>query len=688
MRRSIVRWVSFALTPLLLAGCIGPFQGTPARESTLVPDVTQSPQQAAERLASALATAKTLDEARPLVREILARNGVKVQTKSGELRAQPMSPALDIWYFDFQADSLAQDQLGNNGFTLDQLSQCMSEVPTEGAGFWADPQVLREFTRQLVLAAKSDPTDPRAFGPLLLGELAARHNPPVDLTDASVDPRKVPVTYLEMLVLTLVVKRGVPDASTTGQLQRPNRAASALADPTTVAGVAERPWWSRPVPFLEAEAYAADSNPCSWLEGAWGKDVKDFINAGVGKGIDDALEKAGKAATKSAGKAAKTAAKTGAGAFGYVTALVSLVATMGGYSLEVKPEPAKAHYYGTGPEHGNNEVAFVAHVSSKPVADKDLQSCLDWVGVELPDEKSAQDAIVRWVPLYGLKTYGEPEHGQVLKKGLNLTAGGGRLEQKVDGDGSAKLSIAPSLEKKSGLKKTGKLKKDKILVQAELFVQNPNGGKIAGMVLFGGVPDALKAWADKWFPKKAMGTMPIEWHEPKQYKFKKTEKVGPFDVTVEGVSEAGLYGRWDVTWTAIQDSSGVQTTMKLTEEVLTSDAPGSKGLLKGEGTMTQVMNMDGLTGKRSGKMTARGTATIGGTDDNPTITLTMTEFNVAGTGSGSADGESYTDDFNISGAKGRMSGKGSLKASSGSGGFSASKGFKDKASTYSLEAAE
>jgi hypothetical protein len=98
-------------------------------------------------------------------------------------------------------------------------------------------------------------------------------------------------------------------------------------------------------------------------------------------GIDEALEKAGEAATRSASEAAKKAAKVGAKSVGYITALVSLVATMGGFSIEVKPEPAKAHYYGTGPQHGNAEVAFVAHVSSKPVA-KGLQSCLDWIGVE------------------------------------------------------------------------------------------------------------------------------------------------------------------------------------------------------------------------------------------------------------------------------------------------------------------
>jgi hypothetical protein len=213
-----------------------PVPGAPARYRR--PRLTQSPQQAAARLASALAAAKTLDEARPLVREILARNGVKVQSKSGELRAQPMSPTLDIWYFDFQVDSLAQDQLANNGFTLDQLSQCMSEAPTEGASFWADSQVLREFTRQLVLAAKSNPTDPRAFGPLLLGELAAKQNPPIDLTDVSIDPRKVP-DLPRMLVLTWS-SSAASDSRATGQRQQ--RSAASARRPTTVTGIAEQPW--------------------------------------------------------------------------------------------------------------------------------------------------------------------------------------------------------------------------------------------------------------------------------------------------------------------------------------------------------------------------------------------------------------------------------------------------------------
>jgi hypothetical protein len=48
-------------------------------------------------------------------------------------------------------------------------------------------------------------------------------------------------------------------------------------------------------------------------------------------------------------------------------------------------------------------------------------------------------------------------------------------------------------------------------IQAELFTQNPGGGKLLGM-LFGGVSDAAKMWADRWFPKRAVGTMPVQWH--------------------------------------------------------------------------------------------------------------------------------------------------------------------------------
>ena len=590
--------------------------------TVVIPDVSETPGEAAARIAKALAAARTLEEARPLVLEVLARCGAPVQTASGDLRAQAVEPALDSWFFDFQADNLALDHIQSQGLTMEQLARSMAECPVEGADFWADPIVLREFLRQMWLAADADPTDPRSFGPLLLAELAARHDPADDMTSGTADTRGYPMSYLEILVFSLSAQRGLPGRDEVGMSGvSPER--SRLAQVKTVDCGPGSGQEGLPMSFV-GRACAGESNPCSWIEQAWGKDIKDFVGGGVGLGTDLALGKTAEAATRLAGEGVQKGAQAAASAIGYVTAFVSLVGTMGGYSLEVKPEPAKAHYYGAGPpSHGNLTVKFVAHVSSRPVADRDLQSCLEWAGVELPDEKSAENAIVRWVGLYGTETNGKPRHAQWSAHNTAIPGGSrGRYEMKVGPDRTAELFLDMTSEKRSDLvKRKAPVRKDKIVVQAELFVQNPNDGKILGM-LFLGTSEALKAWADKWFPKRVVSTMPVEYHADGRWGFRENQDAAGVTVVNEGRAEEGLFGPWVITAAGSGKVAGAPVTAYIDERIEIDMIEGRPAPINGES-----MFSTSLGSKLQGKII--GQAWIEGTDEEHVLVLERTTSGTA-----------------------------------------------------------
>lgn len=160
---------------------------------------------------------------------------------------------------------------------------------------------------------------------------------------------------------------------------------------------------------------------------------------------------------------------------------------------------------------------------------------------------------------------------------------------------------------------------------------------------------------DNWKPRKDRASTRGNkgTYDADRYRFKGTEKAGNFNVVVEGESVGGLYGEWNVTWNAVSSSPGAKTTMSMKEKVQTSDAPGSHGDLKGQGTVVQSIQWDEFSAEHKGTMSVRGTATIGGTDEKPTITLTFTEFSIDMTGRMSAQDEDFDVSAEMSGAGNR-----------------------------------
>ncbi|MBV5318201.1 MAG: hypothetical protein JZU50_10385, partial [Desulfobulbaceae bacterium] len=151
-----------------------------------------------------------------------------------------------------------------------------------------------------------------------------------------------------------------------------------------------------------------------------------------------------------------------------------------------------------------------------------------------------------------------------------------------------------------------KLKRDQVVMQANLIVYKSNPGKIMAAALFGGVAggniEILKGWFANWFPKRAVAHVPVEWHKLSRWRC--VVDVAP-GMPLRIVYSSGLGAKSIWTWSFEGDSrySG-SGTFDLTS--------GSTRFV-----MTSMVT--------DGEVTAKGaypkTASLGGTDEEPTLIL-------------------------------------------------------------------
>jgi hypothetical protein len=571
-------------------------------ERETVVDRAEGAARAADRLAAELAAAKTGRDARAPARAALAWSGLAVTTAGRQLVATPVAPAVPLRVLDRAADNLALDHVERRGYTVEQVGQMLAEFP-EAAGdlaFLKDGQVLLSVMRESVRRARQKPQQPSSFVPLFVAA-SVKRRAGQDLASPRLRPADVQLTNLELLLFTAAHQRGVVKAKA-----RPGRRAS-LRD------------------LFVPPAAAGKGGPCAWIEETFGEDLGEFVKSGGQKageaGLDAAwesvLEKLEGMGKEGAAKAGQVAGK----AISWVTALISAIGTYGGFSIKVEPDPQQTHMCHRSGDMANGElmypykkVHFVATVSSRPVLDPQLQKCLDFIDVELPDEDSAKKAIVRWSAGAGFDKLGE-----IDKEGLN-----GRLEQHVDGSGKARLQVTVKEEEKDA-KKKGKLTKGPMVVKAELFARNPSGSKIATTIMTGGVPTVLGWWLDKWFPKSATGSMIVEYHTLKKVECHKTFTQGAMTYTLEAKPKDGLYGPWEGTLTGELSQFGI--TGKFDAKMSFTIVENGEGQLTGTHSYKSYYRNVALTTDLAIDGALTGTAAVDGSGDEMQLRLRVRGMN-------------------------------------------------------------
>lgn len=580
--------VSAALSP----GCAGSGSGGKAAggNGPVTIDYAETPAQAATRLATALTSAKTLDEVRPAAYEALARTGIAVKTAKGDVLAKTGSRALTLWLFEEQSDNLAMDFLEHQGWTLDVLTQAVAEYP-EGPGpeLLKQPQTLGVLLREWAALAEKSPEDPEAFAPLLLARIAQVRGGGSDFTKGKIVPEQVEFSYLELMILTAGAF-AAPPSSSQGSM-RPEGTPGERPEPAAA--------W---VPFAAAPAYAAaGGNPCTWIQEKWGEEAQDFAEEGGGAIFDKALDKVRDWLTGKGESGLAGGMKTAGSVFKWANFLTSMIAMYGGYSLTLTWDPAKPHYLGYDGGHGDVRMEVTANVSTRPQGDDATLDCLKWAGVEKPKSDSVKDCTVEWVPLYGT-----PKHAVVTSKDFK--------RQHVNSDGKAVLKLDMTAEKATEAGRSGKLKNDQIVIQADLTTYKASPSKIMAAALFGGAAggnlEVAKGWINKWFPKRAVARIPVEWHYLPRWRGVVDRPDGTRWVFTSG---QGLKSNWTVT---LEGGPVEVAGMSFSPE-----GKGSFDLKDGEAsTQLQRKMVATVAGQQITMATTLPmTIVLGGTDEAPTL---------------------------------------------------------------------
>lgn len=565
--------------PAIQAGVTGTFSKAGSRIDI---DYAESPAAAAERLATSLTGATTVDEIRPAAYEALARSGITVKSPT-EVIAATGPRIIKRWLLSTQADNLALDVLEHQGWTLSELTRAVAEYPGgPGPDLLKRPETLGMLLREWATIAKQSPTDPEAFAPLLLARIAQIRGGGSDFTQGTIVPEQIELSYLELMILTAGAYKGIPQQQATGQLT----GVTSLLECAT----------SWPTSLLVTSAHAAGGNPCTWVKDNVGKNetaeaAQDFTEEGVGWMMDKALDKTGKW-LDSLGDSTlgKTLGQTAA-ILKMANLLTSMISMYGGHSLTLSWEPGKPHYLGY--EHGNAAMHITASVSTRPLADDATLDCLKFLGIEKPTSDSMKDTTVEWVPLYGTPKHAQPKFPPSSRENVST-------------DGKAVLELTMSQETLGEEVKKGRIKRDQIVMQANLIVYKSNPGKIMAAALFGGVAggniEVLKGWFANWFPKRAVARVPVEWHKLSRWRC--VVEVAPgLPLRIVYTSGLGTKSIW--TWTFEGDSRW--------------SGKGSFDLTSGSTrfVMTETVTDEGMTGHG----TIPKTASIGGTDEEPTLIL-------------------------------------------------------------------
>jgi hypothetical protein len=565
---------------------------------------TGSAAEAAQKLAAALAQAKSADEAAPVLADIFTWAGVAVYDSTGKRINAPLAPAAQLHLFDFQVYGLAVDYLNQGGMTLDELTQALTETQTTVNDQPISAARLQRFFSQWTAGAqKADPASWETFIPTFLHALNLVKSPAIDLVYSGYDANDLRLSDLELALFAVAHTRdGSPAPDSLGL------SASAFKQTT----------------------FALQSNACDeWNQaqesnfGKWGSDAATFAS---GKAVETAWE----LATDVAGKVVGTAMHFGGKGFGFLLTAISALAGMTAWEFSIKADPNPAHYKHD--QAGDVTADFIATIHINEKWPKWFADCLKAIGTEMPSNDDLSSNIIRWVPIHNL-----PPHADVLVDNQN-----GRLEQHFSQAGEARLKVKLWPEKNEDWK-TAPINHDHMTVRGELYRDNGlPGAEVLVAAAAGDIPAAvlpvLKKWYDKWFPKKAWGVMNVDYHKIVPMVFHDEGNSNGLNWKATGYNCEGIYGAWKITVTADESVQGMQVGLngKLDGQ-LPKDA--DQGTLTGNIDMSITTAGAPIAGGLSAAM--NGTLKLGGTVDAPVMVIQMGDLK-GGSATGQGTGEKIT----------------------------------------------
>lgn len=597
------------------------------------------------------------------VREILTRAGVRIINGDGVALNLPATPSkAGMAIYDFQIPMLA-DSLREGG-TVRLAS--LAELAPDLVGAELPEATLAAALQSWMESAPQEPTNPEAFDAALLRELANAR--PGGLAAGRIHLLSFLVLAADLYGTKAVLRRPETKAAAFGQVMGLGVAHAAASCPP--------------------ESY----DPWDGSGGKTGMTLTDWLLDIFGDGSK----------AQEAWRGAKNANKV-KDVYDLLNSTAARAALVAGLKVEVKNDAGgkKLHDRHSSGGSDMNPVTFSATVRFETPWPGATVQCGPLKDYTIPNNSTVGGIWVEWSLLGDHLETLDKQSSEKLRRGGgggSATGDDGKVELKAEtvpekfcpndrghsvdmakcGKGELKTT-SNGAEARLDLTRTPPIKIKDLLM-------GPDPKWAAGKAILKVLTDVATDIASSMRAAKSMVT--VEWHQSGKYRFKGAEKIGPFDCVIQGESEAGLYGRWKVTSTCTMNIGGVKQVMSKNTEVRTSDEPGNQGELKTEGTIVSTIKRDGLQEEVKGSITEKGTAKIGGTEENPTITLTTTEFKMTMSGGGVNDGEAFTHDADVFGSGGRLGSKQVLRAPGGGGGANHSDAYSAQPKTYQVELAK
>lgn len=576
-----------AVTAAAPAGAVTPPPAAPTSTplQLSIPAPTGSAAAAAQSLATALAQAKSADEATPVLAQVFTWAGVAVYDSDGKLINAPLAPASPLHLFDFQVYGLAVDYLNQGGMTLDELTQALTETDTtvDGAPITAD-RLEALFSQWPALAAKKDPASWEVFIPTFLRALNLVKSPAIDLLYPGYDADDLRLSQVELALFAVAhMRNGSP--------------------PPDHLGLAASPF--------KQTGLALQSNPCSQWNQAQQSAFGEWGGGAVNWAGGEVLGTAWNLASSAAGKAVGTVMNVAGKGLGWLITAISALAGATAWEFSIKADPDPAHYKTD--EAGDVTAQFIATIQVNEEWPKWFSDCLKSIGTDMPSNDDLSTNIIRWVPIHNL-----PPHADIVLENQN-----GRLEQHFSKGGEVRLTVKMWQEKDEAWK-TAPEKNDHMTVRGELYRDNSlPGADVLISAAAGDIPAAvlpvLKKWYDKWFPKKAWGVMNVVYHEIEPMVFSQKGNSGGLDWTATGYNCQGIYGAWKISVTGSGNVQGLNISL---DGKLDGQLPKDS-----DGTLTGNidMNVNVASAPATGGLSApvNGTLKLAGTKDAPVLVIQM-----------------------------------------------------------------
>jgi hypothetical protein len=440
----------------------------------------------------------------------LAAGGV-AQADGSRLQQSARMPTAG-WTTDaslvFNLAAEARDRAVSARLTVDDLARMLADFGFPFRGIGTPGEQLLGFLRAWRVEALAAADDPSGFVPLLIGEFAARQQPPVDLADPAVSPADVRLTLLEAELLLAAFDRSFEPAAAAPPARTRERAHDAGVPDGVCAALKKT------------------------LGAVGGKLAEEGLKWVGGKITDGALAALGLSAAEI--ELFSTYGKV-LGAIGPAVSVVKMAQIYASGQVVVKVEGANpVHKPAYNGPRRLVPVLATAGVGSEAWAEyqrsngsqayQDVKSCLGVLGLPEPlDLKDIAEKVDGWRVAWDLVS-GSPQHALIPTdvNVFNASSAGHPFGMKLVRSGpvaaEARLQVDINREPVLATLLQGPLRTADVRVKAKVFTAEPPDATLLLQITnllgtIGALVDLTTGWIQTLMPPTTTAVIKVQYHD-------------------------------------------------------------------------------------------------------------------------------------------------------------------------------